>query len=474
MTLRMWVYMAAAALTGSLLSCVSFVKKGGLKKNNALFIVLAVVVLIFGLFIAQWAFTRKNALEVTVDGNVIGIIREKNTTAEEIYSISVEKLKAQTGASDVRVNETVEVRLVRAKKNDIITLDRLYTQVYTAYTYKVEAAVITVDGAEVCVLASINEADGILDSLKNVYYQEGLNITDVYFVRDVAAVTKFVGEAEIQDKEAVYAVLSANKDEELLYTIKEGDTLSRISANYDISLEDIYKLNPELTPTTLLRIGQALTLKVAVPLLSVETKERTAYSQPIPKPVLIEENPNEYKTFSRIKQQGKDGQEDVTADIIRVNGEEVRRDIIERTTTAEPVTEIKEVGTGQTPPKRAVGTFIMPSKGRLTERFGARAGRHKGIDLANSKGTAIYASDGGTVLSAGYNGGYGNQVVINHGNGFRTSYAHCSQILVKKGQKVAQGELIARMGSTGNSTGNHLHFELHKNGVAVNPYNYVK
>lgn len=121
-------------------------------------------------------------------------------------------------------------------------------------------------------------------------------------------------------------------------------------------------------------------------------------------------------------------------------------------------------------------SFIKPVSGVLTSRFGSRWGRgHKGIDIGASKGTNIKAAASGTVTvsSYGYNGGYGNYVVISHGNGIQTAYGHCSSLCVSVGQKVSQGELVAKVGNTGDSQGNHLHFEVRVNGVAQNPQNYV-
>ena len=121
-------------------------------------------------------------------------------------------------------------------------------------------------------------------------------------------------------------------------------------------------------------------------------------------------------------------------------------------------------------------SLIRPTAGVVTSRFGLRSrNNHKGIDIGAPAGTAIYAAAAGTVTvsSYGYNGGYGNYVIINHTNGVQTVYAHCSSLGATQGQYVAQGQLIARVGSTGNSTGNHLHLEIRVNGVAQNPQNYL-
>ena len=99
---------------------------------------------------------------------------------------------------------------------------------------------------------------------------------------------------------------------------------------------------------------------------------------------------------------------------------------------------------------------------------------HNGIDLANPHGTKIRAADGGVVTSAGWEGALGYCIRIDHGQNRTTVYGHCSKMLVKKGDKVYQGQHIGNVGSTGRSTGPHLHFEVHVNGVPQNPLKYLK
>ena len=123
-------------------------------------------------------------------------------------------------------------------------------------------------------------------------------------------------------------------------------------------------------------------------------------------------------------------------------------------------------------------SLINPVSGVITSRFGSnesvRDHTHSGLDISAPYGTAIKAAASGTVTYSGNaNDGYGYYVIISHGNGVSTVYAHCSQLLVSAGQTVSQGEVIAKVGSTGNSTGNHLHFEVRKNGITYNPQNYV-
>lgn len=118
-------------------------------------------------------------------------------------------------------------------------------------------------------------------------------------------------------------------------------------------------------------------------------------------------------------------------------------------------------------------SLIRPVSGIITTRFGRASGGHRGLDVATSTGTPIKAAAGGTVTVAGWNNSYGYMIKVSHGNGVETVYAHCSQLLVSKGQTVSQGQVIAKVGSTGNSTGPHLHFEVRVNGTLYNPQNYV-
>ena len=128
------------------------------------------------------------------------------------------------------------------------------------------------------------------------------------------------------------------------------------------------------------------------------------------------------------------------------------------------------------------GMFTHPCPGytRISSYFGWReqplpgaSTNHKGMDFAAPTGTRIYAAAAGTVTSAGYSGNAGNLIIINHGNGLQTYYMHCHKIYVKAGQKVSKGQNIAIVGTTGNSTGPHLHFQVMSGGTPVNPQNYL-
>lgn len=149
-----------------------------------------------------------------------------------------------------------------------------------------------------------------------------------------------------------------------------------------------------------------------------------------------------------------------------------------QTTTAKTSTGKVNTSTNISYQNVSIGlNLIRPISGQITSRFGASSSRrvssHTGLDIAAPRGTPIKAAASGTVTFSGWKSSYGNLLVISHGNGVETYYGHCDKLYVSAGTKVEQGQTIAAVGSTGNSTGYHLHLEVRLNGVAYNPQNYV-
>jgi murein DD-endopeptidase MepM/ murein hydrolase activator NlpD len=158
----------------------------------------------------------------------------------------------------------------------------------------------------------------------------------------------------------------------------------------------------------------------------------------------------------------------------RAELEEVQALEVDSAALAAKIRAAQAPASSGTPAATGNGTFIWPVNGPVTSPFGMRWGRlHAGIDIGAGMGTPIHAAGSGTVIYSGWMGGYGNLVVIDHGNGLATAYAHQSSIAVGVGQAVAQGDTIGYVGSTGHSFGPHLHFEVRVNGAAVDPLGYL-
>ena len=152
--------------------------------------------------------------------------------------------------------------------------------------------------------------------------------------------------------------------------------------------------------------------------------------------------------------------------------------MVASTTTNRKTTNRVSTSTNVSNSKVNLGiTLIEPIQGIITAKYGevsgVRSSAHTGLDIAAAKGTPIKAAASGTVVFSGTKGSFGKMVVVSHGNGVQTYYAHCSSLLVSVGQTVSQGDTIAKVGSTGNSTGNHLHLEVRVNGQSYNPQKYL-
>ena len=241
----------------------------------------------------------------------------------------------------------------------------------------------------------------------------------------------------------------------------------------DVQLENGYYLKSEISDSEELK---AAAQNIGVRTVSVITTEtEIAFSKKTVKTA------KQYIGYSKITTVGQNGINRKTESVEMINGNEISRTELSNEVIKEPVTQITTVGTAKTTAsaaqrsaERSAG-FICPLKrGSFTVSAYYGDGRgHKGMDLAADKGAPIYAVSGGTVTYSGYDGNYGYSVVIDHGNGLKTRYAHASALCVSKGKTVLQGEVIAYVGSTGYSTGNHLHFEVMVNGPRVNPISYI-
>jgi murein DD-endopeptidase MepM/ murein hydrolase activator NlpD len=234
----------------------------------------------------------------------------------------------------------------------------------------------------------------------------------------------------------------------ILHVIKQGDTIEKLAQKYSIKAEDIYTAN-RLSSQSILALNEEIVLPGAVPPETPVTKpiatKPTTSKQPT-RPVAI--------------------RPDVPLSTIKNKSVDVYQELknTDSDTRAKPEDKVEEVKKTK---------LLWPTRQRvITQYYGWK---HTGVDLDGDYTDPIYASEDGVVETAGWNnGGYGLQIVINHENGMRTRYAHASKMFVKVGDRVKRGQVIAMVGTTGRSTGTHLHYEVYVNNKRVNPLSYTK
>jgi murein DD-endopeptidase MepM/ murein hydrolase activator NlpD len=240
------------------------------------------------------------------------------------------------------------------------------------------------------------------------------------------------------------------------HTVVAGDTLYGIAKRYGLSAETIMFANGLEKNPDLLRLGQKLTI---LPLNGIihtvgqkDTLEKIAKTYKV--------QPDAIVNYGLNRLDVKNPQIAVGQRLIVPGGKK-------------EIPQVATVYRGTAPKGAKVGTgrLIWPTSGALTQAYKPL---HRALDLARGVGTPIKAADNGYIVVAGWsNAGYGNYVVIDHGNGLQTLYAHLSRMFVRPGDIVTRGAVIGNMGNTGNSTGPHLHFEVIKRGVRVNPRSYL-
>jgi len=433
---------------------------------------LFATILVVGASVFNSIFTTGTT--VVYDGNELGIVstQEEADTAlsaveselagvlGEDFTLDMSLVSYSTGLVSRRsvVNEdTIETNL-----NDQLDL---VTYGYSLYVNN-ELIGSTRNKAALEALLEQVKAPYLNENTQSIEFLENVEIREGYLPNDA-----FCNLGDIVLK------INETKEGEVIYIVEKGDTWSRIAKNYNMSSDELERLNPGFDIDKL-QIGDELLISNAVPYLTIQVTQYEYYVADVPYDVEYIDDPNMWEGDTEVVKRGVYGQADTTALVTYVNSEETAREITEQVTISEPEAAIYRRGTAPRPSWAPTGSFRWPASGSLTSRYGYRnifGGRsfHSGIDIANSKGTNIYAADGGIVTYAGWMSGYGYLVRIDHQNGYVTYYGHNSKMLVDVGDRVHKGQHIAEMGATGRVTGTHCHFEIRYNGNTQNPLNYL-
>lgn len=451
--------------------------------------VAPVAACIFLFSTVQQQMNQTYALKVTYDGEEIGYISD-----ESVYNQANQEMLARMVGEEFFTSKQVRPKyeLVTASADELLRVDELTNLLIQSSGSDLQQAnglyiESTVDGrTQMRLMGAVEDGNGLLRYLNSVLEEyrtpEMSEDAKISFVKKLALKPGLYPQTMIRSVQEMSDELDGVEKNELRYTVVSGDTPLRIATKTGISFEELKRMNPGVEEN--LQPGDTLLVSQSVARMSVKVAVTEKVEEELDFTIRQETVPTMDIGWTNLKQKGEKGIVEVVSEVVMIDGVEVSRTELNKTKLKDPKEEILQVG-GNRPltvvPKTSAGslpsgTFAWPTiAGTVSCHFLGYYG-HTGTDIMwpGCYGYPILASADGVVVVAKWNGGaYGNYVIIEHGGGVRTLYAHASRLDVQVGDQVKQGQQIAAIGSTGRSTGPHVHFEVIINGTPVNAMNYL-
>lgn len=467
-------------------------------KSKGIFLLLASVILVL-------AGNRATAAElanissiqhVYLDDEFIGSVKDES----EIKNyITAEVVEAEADYPDFTFNEDAQMTFVQENVfNEEVDEKETLKQIKEEFAVKADAYEITIDNQVIAYVPSMEDVKEVLKRINLLYVDKdelaeyessqedekveqlsslkepGNRILSIEYTVPITWEETIVEPDKLLTVNETISLIEKGKKEQVTYEAIEEEEPEVIADRYDMELEQLLKLNPDLEEGNRVHEGQEVAVIEATPYTSVLVEREVLEEIEIPYEREIKKDKELLNGESVVEQEGQQGVQAFTYRVAETNGEKISETIMKKEITKRAINEITRKGT-KVIPSEGSGTFAWPADGGyVSSKQGHRWGKlHKGIDIARPASKIITAADHGVVEFADNAGGYGNKVTINHNNGYKTDYSHLDSIDVKEGQKIEKGMKIGRMGSTGNSTGIHLHFEIYKNGVLANPLDYI-
>ena len=444
--------------------------------------ILPVCALALSSMVFEYVINQPYALAVQVNGETVGYVAN-----EDVFDTAREDVMERISyAGSDKTELTIEPSYTIAVAHHMLDENEMADAIIQSAGDQIgEGTALYLDGELTAVCSDGDALRAYFTSRLEPYEVPDDPNVSVGFNKQVTLEDGLYFKDSLQDYADVEKALSGVKQAQKVYTVKTGDTLWDIAHKNDLTFRELCALNTNfkgepLNEKSSIREGDELIVTkeeaaLEVRITRIETREEeVAFAIETTKS-------NEYtKGTTKVLQEGQNGLRRVTfQNVYDTNNVLVEQTILSTEVIKEPVNKKVVQGTKKVKSSTKFitgsGQFIWPVPNyRYCSRW--YGGRHRGVDICAPAGTPIYASAGGTITKAGYNKagagtGYGYSVIINHGGGYSSVYAHCLSLTISAGQTVKQGQLIGYVGSTGRSTGNHCHFEIRLNGSYIPPQN---
>ena len=408
---------------------------------------------------------RETVYEINAGAHSLGIVQDAALVVMEYEKLKADQVNNHPDYIHLPSEELSIIKKVKWFPED--DTKRVLTELPALMNPLVEAYEIRVNGAAAAAVVDKAAAEKAIDQIKAPYIAQAGN--EVELVEEITVQKISIQPEVIVKVEQAVEQLSSVEEEAKLHQVEDGDTLWDIAQQESISFEQIQLMNSQLPG--LLKAGQNIVLSPQKNLVNVRIKSTKVEQQTIPFRTIV-------KSENVQEQAGKEGLKEIVYQEVAVNGIPISSEKLEEKILADPIDRVepKKARVQIASPKANGKDFIWPADGGvITSGFGMRDGEfHKGYDIAAAKTLQIKASAPGKVIFSGWKNDYGNLIIVSHSDGYTTYYAHNKENNASVNDVVKQGQVIAVMGSTGDSTGVHLHFEIRIDGKAVDPGKYFK
>lgn len=359
-----------------------------------------------------------------VEGNCVAYYKDKDKVIE-IYNKILEKNK------DIKIREGIKFERVITKTSSLNNYDSIVSNIKASLDKEVDCLVLKVDEISVGILRNKDRCEDLFNLVKEHY----IRVND------------------LNNQDIINTSINNN-----IYYIPYRAYESQIKTP-----EDIYKVIKELDSSK------------ENPIMSVNIIYTKNNIEDIPEDTTIKTTDRYYMGEFKVEDSGKQGKRLIEKQVSIVNAKVISETMIKEEIIEPPKNKVILKGT-KNPIGATISFLERPSRGAITSNFGTRWSNesHHGVDIAGNTGDPIGAALDGVVNKVGYDNVYGKYIKIDHGKGIETLYGHCSSINKNQGDTIKKGDIIAKVGSTGRSTGPHIHFELRLNGKAENPMTYMK
>ncbi|TGE31271.1 peptidoglycan DD-metalloendopeptidase family protein [Desulfosporosinus sp. Sb-LF] len=432
-----------------------------------------------------YLYSTASAAYITINGHRAGIVANVDKGQHIVDTILAKR--GQAIGTVAKTHDNIKFERVRVKKAALLGEFSTENELQKNLTSYIDGYALEVEGTQVVILPNQEDVQKLLKTYQDFYTNpsESNKLTSVEFTESISTKQVEAQPDQVKLLDQAFKMLKDGKMATTEYIAQANDSWWLIARKNNMKTKEVLAGNPGMTEDSKILTGQKVKIVSASPYLTVVSKGILTQSEIIAFDVVTNTDAKLSRGETVVKEQGSDGSKLVTYSYVRKNGDDVTKQVVDEKVTKSPVPQVIAKGP-KTPVNVAyivsgsrgsgsTSKIAWPVRGPINSYFGSRWGSfHTGLDIGADVGEPYSAAASGTIVAAGWGGGYGNMILIDHGNGVMTRYGHASRLLVSVGQHVSQGQTIGLVGTTGNSTGPHLHFEVILNGDTVNPLNYLR